>query len=288
MSIDSCRGAISPANARDRPVNERGQRSCDRSLCKRRVMRRSVSAILGAVSSIGAIEADAARRTSIARCHRCAAPGARLLRAADRVGRARATVHDRFVQVTEGVIADERAGLPRARGRAPTIARARRARRDDRRSRSTAGAARELRVELAGAEHLVLELRGRRRAAAPRARVGRARRRSASPGSARATRCASTTPGARSSSAPTAPTPAPTARPTCASSAASRRATTRPRRSCSPAAATRCGARPTPTARASSSTSRRAVVDARRAPARCACTSSPTRRPSPACAATCA
>ncbi len=100
-------------------------------------------------------------------------------------------------------------------------------------------------------------------------------------------RCASTTPGARCSSAPTAPTPAPTARPTCASSAASRRATTRRRRSCSPAAAMRCGARPTPTARASSSTSRPASPRAAW-PARCACTSSPTRRPSPACAATCA
>src|SRR3954465_5730751 len=104
--------------------------------------------------------------------------------------------------------------------------------------------------------------------------------RSASPGSGRATRCASTTPGARCSSVPIARTPAPTAHRTCASSPASRRATTRRRRSCSPAAATRCGARPMPTARASSSTSRRG---SRRAasPARCACTSSPPRRPPP-------
>ena len=123
-------------------------------------------------------------------------------------------MHDRFVQVTEGVIADEALGLPRARGRrrrsrcATSAARRSTLRAQRRPPRAAAHRARGPRAPRARA-------RGRGRAAAPGARVGRARRRSASPGSARATRCASTTPGARSSSAPTAPTPAPTARPTC-------------------------------------------------------------------------
>ena len=93
----------------------------------------------------------------------------------------------------------------------------------------------------------------------------------------------------RCSSAPTAPTPARTARPTCSSSAASRRATTRPCRGCSARAAGRPGSRPTATASAldlgdevvvSRPRGRGAAAraplhrpDARRPPARASCSS---------------
>src|SRR3954469_24098617 len=65
-------------------------------------------------------------------------------------------VRDRFVQVTEGVIADERLAFPE-RAVAATVAQA------DERAATIAltlnsGRRAELRLELAGPEHLVLEL----------------------------------------------------------------------------------------------------------------------------------
>ena len=127
--------------------------------------------------------------------------GRRLLRALT-VWACEGEVRDRFVQVTEGVIADERLGFPE-RAVAATVAAA-----DE---RSTTIAADAQRRAPRRAAHRARRPRApRARAAAPRARrcawrsSGTRAPRSASPGSARATRCASTTPGARSSSAPTA------------------------------------------------------------------------------------
>ena len=143
---------------------------------------------------------------------------------------------------------------------------------------------------LAGAEH------GRARARAPTATplrlgagVGRRAPASASPGSARATRCASTTPGARSSSAPTAPTPGPTARRTCSTLGGIPQGDYAPVPWLQSSARLRALARDVRQrhalrARRPARACRRAR--ARRPAARCTC--SPTRRPPPACAATCA
>ncbi len=72
-----------------------------------------------------------------------------------------------------------------------------------------------------------------------------------------------------SSSAPTAATPVPTARPRCSPTAASRRATARPCRGCCRAAATASGSRPTPTAPGSTSPASGSRSRPERRPARC-------------------
>ncbi len=114
-----------------------------------------------------------------------------------------------------------------------------------------------------------------RSAPQPRARSGRAR---------------------RSSSAPTAAIPAPTARRRCSRRAASRRATARRCRGCSPAAATGSGAGPPPTApaltsRANGSRSPRAPMPARSSSTSCARRLRPLRcgrsAVSPACRRCC-
>ena len=111
--------------------------------------------------------------------------------------------------------ADRRAWSPTRRSRT------RRPRGDARRSNARGRAPPIARDHAAGA-----------RRAPPRARAQGPSRSSASPASARGTACTSTRRAATSSSAPTGPTPARTARPTCSTSAASRRATTRRCRGC--------------------------------------------------------
>ena len=222
-------------------MNELGPR-CDLRVNGRRERRRRGEAVRmtvhaatvadGLVLSRGALRVEISRRPFAIDVRR---DGRRLVRGLG-IWCADGAVADQFIQFTEGVIAAEELELARARRlrdvAEPLADGAELALRFD------SGRRGRLRVTLPFDDTVVLELEAD---GAPlrQALAGTRAPRSTSPGSARATHCASTTPGARSSSAPTAPTPARTARRTCSRSAASRRATTRRRRGCSPRAATR-------------------------------------------------
>ena len=138
-------------------------------------------------------------------------------------------IEDQFIQLTEGVHRPRDARRP-ARARPP------------RRSHGPRAGSRRPRAALP-----------RRRAigAARRLRLARPSRTAAHRARRPPRDCTSIRPAAPSTSAPTAATPGPTARPTCSTSAASRRATTRRCRGCCPRAAGPPGWRPTGRARSS-------------------------------------